>query len=82
MSPALVSLPPELDEAFAKMLELPPEQRLLLSDILASSVPQPLSEVWSREIDRRIAEVEKGEVRTIPAEDVFRNAREQLRAAN
>ncbi len=82
MSPALVSLPPDLDDAFAKMLELPPEQRLLLSDMLASSVPQPLSEAWSREIDLRVAEIEKGEVKTIPAEDVFRSAREQLRAAN
>lgn len=80
MSADLLPLPPELGDAFEKMLELPPAQRLLLSDMLASTVPQPLSEEWNREIDRRIDSLDRGMARTVPAEKVFERLREQLRA--
>ena len=80
MSPHLMPLSPELEDAFEKMLELPPEQRLLLSEMLASSVPQPLGEEWNREIERRIESLDNGTARSAPAEEVFGRLWERIRA--
>jgi putative addiction module component (TIGR02574 family) len=56
-------------------LALPADQRALLADKLVESL-DPAEEVgiraaWMAEIDRRIADVESGRTKTIPAEQVF-----------
>ena len=58
---------------------LPAEERSRLVDLLLESLHEPpLAEVeaaWNREIERRVAAHERGEVETFAAEDVFAEAR-------
>jgi hypothetical protein len=42
--------------------------------------PAELGAEWLEEISRRAAEIDAGEVESIPGEVVFREARERLRA--
>lgn len=54
------------------------EERVKLVEALLESLRSPLSDVdavWSEEIDRRVAEFDRGEIATYPAEDVFADAR-------
>jgi putative addiction module component (TIGR02574 family) len=59
----------------AKAVQLPPDQRLTLAHKILSSVePEPSLEAdaaWDREIRERIARYDAGEVRPIPASEVF-----------
>lgn len=67
----------------AKALKLPPEQRARLAERLISSLDQssdPDSEqLWVREAERRLEELESGRVAAVPAERVIENARSSLR---
>jgi len=67
----------------AKALKLPPEQRARLAERLISSLDQssdPDSEqLWIREAERRLEDLESGRVEAVPAERVIENARSSLR---
>jgi putative addiction module component (TIGR02574 family) len=67
----------------AQALKLPPEQRARLAQRLISSLDQasdPESEeLWIREAERRLEELESGQVESIPAERVTDKARSSLR---
>jgi putative addiction module component (TIGR02574 family) len=67
----------------AKALELPPDQRARLAQRLISSLDQasdPESEeLWIREAERRLEELESGSVEPVPAERVLEKARSSLR---
>ena len=58
---------------------LAPEDRSRLVDLLLESLHEsPLAEVeaaWTKEIERRVAAYERGEVQTYAAEEVFAEAR-------
>lgn len=58
---------------------LSPEERSRLVDILLESLHEPaIAEVetaWDVEIEGRLAEYDRGEVKSIDAEDVFSKAR-------
>ncbi len=58
---------------------LSPEERSRLVDILLESLHEPaIAEVeaeWGVEIERRLAEYDRGEVKSIAAGDVFAKAR-------
>lgn len=58
---------------------LAPEDRSRLVELLLESLHEPpLSEIkaaWDKEIERRVAAYERGEVETFAAEDVFAEAR-------
>jgi putative addiction module component (TIGR02574 family) len=60
-------------------LALSNEERSRLVDLLLESLHEsPLAEVeeaWGVEVERRLAEYDRGEVESIPAEDVFAKAR-------
>ena len=62
---------------------LPPEERAHLAEVLLESLhDSALSEVeteWQREIERRVAAFDRGEVQTYLAEDVFAEARRLAR---
>jgi len=64
-------------------LSLPVEMRVQLVDKLLQSLNLPtqkaVEEAWAKEVDRRIAEDERGEVKMIPAEKVFAELRRKLR---
>ena len=58
---------------------LTPGDRSRLVDLLLESLHEsPIAEVeaaWEKEIDRRLAEYDRGEVQAIDAEEVFAKAR-------
>jgi len=64
-------------------LALSPNDRSRLVDLLLESLHEPsiaeVDEAWSEEIERRLAEYDRGEVESIPAEDVFAKARKLAR---
>ena len=60
-------------------LHLPRAERALLAERLLESLDDTdadfaLSPEWQAEIARRVAEIDSGKAKLIPAEDVFRNA--------
>jgi putative addiction module component (TIGR02574 family) len=67
----------------AKALQLPPEQRAQLAERLISSLDQSVDpdseELWIREAERRLEELESGGVEPVPAERVIESARSSLR---
>lgn len=66
-------------ELAAQASSLAPDERSRLVELLLESLHEPpLAEVeaaWAREIERRVAAYERGEVETFAAEDVFAEAR-------
>jgi len=62
---------------------LPPEDRARLAEALLASLEEsPSAEVdvaWDAEIQKRIAEVEAGTARLVPAEELFARVRQSLR---
>ncbi len=63
-------------------LSLPADQRLALIDRLLHSLNVPtqpeIDELWAKEADLRISQIEMGDVKTIPGEQVFQEIRERL----
>lgn len=71
-----------VEELTAKARALPPEERVRLAEELLATVQETDEEVeaaWDHEIRRRIAEIDAGTVKLIPAEDVFAQVRHLLK---
>ena len=71
MSSAVIGI---LKEALA----LDPSDRASLVEDLLSSLDQPdprVDELWAQEVEARIAAMDAGQMREIPAEDVFATPR-------
>lgn len=68
----------ELADLEAEALKLSPEDRVLLADhVLASLRGQDeVEKAWGAEIDRRLVEVEAGDVSLIPVEQAIQRARQ------
>jgi putative addiction module component (TIGR02574 family) len=67
----------------AKALKLPPEERARLAERLISSLDRGADaeseELWLREAERRLEELESGKVSTVGADRVVEKARSSLR---
>ena len=63
-----------LEELFREAAQLPERDRATLAGLLIESLePEPQPDVeaaWSKEIERRVAELDAGTVKTIPWEEV------------
>jgi putative addiction module component (TIGR02574 family) len=71
------------DKLISEVISLPVEIRLqLVEKLLASLNPshKDIDELWAIEAERRAAEVEKGEVKTVPGEEVFRKLHNRLKS--
>jgi len=71
-----------VDELSHKARALPPEDRVRLAEELLASVQAPDAEVdaaWAEEIKRRIAEIDSGKAKLIPADEVFAEVRRLLK---
>lgn len=71
-----------VDELSQKALELPPEERVRLAEKLLATVHEVDAEVeaaWDQEIQRRLAEIDSGTAKLIPAEEVFAEVRRILK---
>ena len=69
------------EQIAAEALRLSAEQRADLADKLWISVdaPEAVAAAWDTEVEHRIAQLDKGEVETIPLEDVIAEMRAKLR---
>lgn len=72
-----------LQELEQQARSLSPEERARLADVLLESLRDaPLAEIeatWNREIERRVAAYDRGELETFSAESVFAEARRLAR---
>lgn len=75
-----------LKQLEVEALELPVRERAQLAQRLLASLdeytaedPAEVERAWELEIQRRLAEYRTGQVQTIPATDVFAEARARLR---
>jgi putative addiction module component (TIGR02574 family) len=71
-----------VDELSRKARALPPEDRVRLAEELLATVQEVDAEVeqaWDAEIRRRIAEIDNGTAKLIPAEEVFAEVRRLLK---
>mgnify|MGYP001104858625 CR=1 FL=1 len=69
------------EDLFDEAISLPIEKRTLLVDKLLHSLNPSQSEIdnlWSKEAERRVEEIAKGAVITVPGEKVFAKIRERL----
>ena len=64
----------------AAALELGAEERAQLAQRLLSSLPRDpdVQAAWDEEIRRRVGQLESGDMDTVPAEQVFAEARRRL----
>jgi putative addiction module component (TIGR02574 family) len=70
------------DELSRKARALPPEERVRLAEELLATVQEVDPEVeaaWDEEIKRRIAEIDSGKAKLIPAEEVFAEVRRLIK---
>ena len=67
------------DRVVEEALSLPADIRLNLVEKLITSLNLPTNEdidrLWAEEAERRISQIEAGEVRLVPGEDVFSKIR-------
>lgn len=68
-------------EIVSEAMKLPPQERADLADRLWISVdtPEAVAAAWDAEIERRAAQLDSGEVATIPFEQVIAELRAKLR---
>lgn len=69
------------DQVAAEAMRLSPEERADLADRLWVSVdtPEAVAAAWDAEIARRIAQLDSGQVETVPFEQVMTELRAKLR---
>jgi len=67
------------DRVVEEALSLPADIRLNLVEKLITSLNLPIDEdidrLWAEEAERRISQIESGEVKLVPGEDVFSKIR-------
>jgi putative addiction module component (TIGR02574 family) len=71
-----------VDELSRQARALPPEDRVRLAEELLATVQEVDTEVelaWDEEIKRRIAEIDSGTAKLVPAEEVFAEVRRLLK---
>ena len=72
-----------VDELSARAKALPAEDRARLAEELLESLQEEsdadAGAAWDREIERRVAEIEAGAARLVPAEEVHAEARRLFR---
>ena len=65
----------------AEAMMLAPEERARLADRLIASLSEDaeVEDAWAVEVERRIAEIEAGRARVVPAADAITRARDALK---
>ncbi|MGE5527845.1 MAG: addiction module protein [Patescibacteria group bacterium] len=64
-------------------VSLPVDTRVVLIERLQAGlnlpIPDDIDRLWREEVERRVAQVERGEVELIPGEEVFAKIRERYK---
>jgi putative addiction module component (TIGR02574 family) len=72
-------MPTIADKVFDEALSLPADARLTLVEKLLTSLNLPtqaeVDRLWAEEAERRVAEIDRGEVTLVPGEHVFERIR-------
>ena len=76
-------MPAVAKKVFDEALSLPADARVSLVKKLLTSLnlpPQPeIDRLWAEEAEKRIAQIDKGEIKLIPGRKVFANIRKKYR---
>ncbi len=71
------------DKVMDEVLSLPTDARMSLVEKLLASLNLPtqpeIDRVWVEEAERRVAQIDRGEVELIPGEEVFAKLRQKHR---
>ncbi len=71
------------DKVMDEVLALPADARMSLVEKLIASLNLPtqpeIDRVWAEEAERRVAQIDRGEVELIPGEEVFAKLRQKHR---
>ena len=71
------------EKVFEQALSLPADARLSLVEKLLVSLDLPtqgeIDRLWAEEAERRVSQIENGEVEPVPGEEVFRRIRGKRR---
>jgi len=77
-----------LDDLEMQAMKLPPSERDALAHRLLASLrgtpedsPEAIAQAWDEEIARRVADMEAGRTKWIPADEVMRDIRTRIAAA-
>ena len=73
---------PKTEKLFEDAVSLPVEERVKLIEKLLESTNPPEKEIdewWKNEAEKRVQEIEKGEVDTIPGEKVFEKVKKRFK---
>jgi putative addiction module component (TIGR02574 family) len=77
------NMPVVAKKVFDEALSLPAEARVSLVEKLLTSLNLPtqpeIDRLWAEEAERRVAQIEKGEVKLVPGKKVFSNIRKKYR---
>jgi putative addiction module component (TIGR02574 family) len=72
-------MPTAIDKVVEDALELPADARIDLIDRILVSLNLPtrpdIEKMWAGEAERRVTEIDCGEVELVPGEEVFANIR-------
>jgi putative addiction module component (TIGR02574 family) len=75
-------MPHAIDKIFDDALAMPVADRVILAEKLLASLNPSLDphieQLWAKEAERRLGEIERGEARLVPAEEVFDEVRRRL----
>ncbi len=76
-------MPVVAKKVFDEALSLPADTRVSLVEKLLTSLNLPtqpeIDRLWAEEVEKRIAQIDKGEVKLVPGEKVFLNIRRKYR---
>ncbi len=67
-----------LEELEQELLQLPPEVRSHLAEVLAQSVERHYAHVWDEEVERRHQAYLRGELQTVPAKEALAELRAKM----
>jgi putative addiction module component (TIGR02574 family) len=78
-----LNMPAVAKKVFDEALSLPAEVRMSLVEKLLASLNLPtqpeIDRLWAEEIERRIAQIDKREIKLVPGKKVFSNIRKKHR---
>lgn len=76
-------MPEDLEKIYHEALELPADARISLIERLLSSLHLPIQaeieRLWAEESERRVSQIEQGQVELIPGDEVFAKIRDKYR---
>jgi len=70
------------DQLISEAVSLPVEIRVQLIERLLESLNpshKDIDGLWAIEVERRVTEIDNGEVKTVPADEVFRKLHNRLK---